>query len=242
MRKISRAKIIIHLFFGCASIVFIGLYWCCSIGEAWRNVLMAIGASLIGAELLAGILELIDLRKKKSNKLYVVGDAVQAAKWLLEEITAIESSLLDESIFDFKFKDLNEFSKEAARRIYDLFSFGTEEAKKEAREMQATVDDIINTQTYIVARCNYAVSVFQRIVDYKPVLFNTGQLNQFEIELFETSVLKIKYFLKIWNERNYVFIATNDINFVDELKLIVEMQDKTIDKCTNCKYRKHDCK
>lgn len=243
MDKTHKIKIAFYIGLGCISITLIGLYWCKCIDCDWRNVLMAVGASLLGAVLLGGIFDLIDLKKKKTNKLIIIGDAVQASEWLLEEIKETEVILSKQTEFNFDCKSLKEFNKEATKQIYELYSKRTKEDDEKAKSIQNTVDDVINTQTFIIARCQYAVSVFQKIVEYKSVLLNTAQLTKTEIDIFDIAATKISRFLNIWNERNYVFIATNDINFVEELDQIVKMKERTIDKCSNCKYKKeYKCK
>lgn len=233
----EHTKLCIHIIVAILGIVLVGFYWLEPIGNEWQNVCMAVGASLIGAVILGGLLEWAAERRHRKQRTSALYDAKEASNLVLNEINGFVIEAKHRCSFKFRYSTIDEFIQESNNLYYSFTNSRQIEEIAKANDLSDEIYDILNCYTMIEASCKFAIDVFQKLIDSKSILRIANLVSEKEITIINEANVKMQRFYKHFKENEFKTLATAELTFIKELKIIINFSNYEKQKeCKRCKY------
>lgn len=225
MRKLlKRIPLIwwLYIALGLLSLAFIVVYWIESICESIRNVLMSVGASLIGAVVLGIFIELIVNKKNKRIKDDIFEDSIISANETIRELDCVFEEFKNDEDINFEFTDDKDFINKSVKLYLELRDKRNVASDELAERMnQAITNDIFTS--FIIDSCRNTIAVFDIVLKSQNELITKGFITKEEIKIISRARIKMQRLVNESEERRYSILLSNTLDFREELQNVIKI-------------------
>ena len=213
----------LYIVLGLLSLAFIIVYWIEPISISIRNVLMSIGASLIGAVVLGIFIELIINKKNRRLKDDIFEDSIISAKETIRELDCVFQEFRNDEDIDFEFTDDKDFINKSVK-IYLELRDKRDTASDELADRinQAITNDIFTS--FIIDSCKNTIAVFDIVLRSQNELITKGFITKEEITIMSRARIKMQRLVNESEERSYSMLLSNRLDFREELQNVINIK------------------
>ncbi len=215
----------LYIVFGIFSLILIGCYWIKTICEDLRNVLMSIGASLIGAVVLSVFIELINKKKKLKIKRDILSDSILISKETLNELDKVFNEFKNNVDIPIEFDSDDDFINKSMKYYLELTDKRDPSYDAIAEKMRVAIFSKIN-DSFIIDCCKNSISIFDIVLNSQNELIMEGVITKDEIKNIFMAKWRMQSLINESENNKFSILLSNKLNFRNYLIKITEIKSK----------------